>query len=124
MPNNFQAIHHLSMIISNIEQSIWFYCTVLKLELDPSRPKMSSDGLWLIINEQQQLHLLLTDNPYKSVKQAENLGLDRHVALKVKNLKAIMLCLDKYGIVYKMSQSGRQALFCRDPDNNTLEIQE
>ena len=124
MPNHFQAIHHVSMIISNIEQSIRFYCTVLELEIDPSRPKMSSEGLWLTINAQQQIHLLLTDDPYKSVKRPEHAGLDRHVALKVNDLKAIMMRLDKHGIAYKMSQSGRQALFCHDPDNNTLEIQE
>jgi len=124
MSNNFQSIHHVSMIISNIEQSIWFYCTVLELEIDSDRPKMSSEGLWLTINEQQQIHLLLTDDPYQSVKRPEYAGLDRHVALKVDDLKEIMMRLDRYKIVYKKSQSGRPALFCRDPDNNTLEIQE
>jgi len=124
MPNNFVAIHHVSMIISNIEQSMHFYCDILKLELDPSRPKMSSDGVWLNINEQQQIHLLLTNDPYKSVKRPKHAGLDRHLALKVKNLDEIKMRLEEHQISYTLSKSGRKALFCHDPDENTLEIQE
>ena len=124
MPDNFISIHHVSLIISSIEKSHWFYSTVLGLQVDLERPKLSSDGLWLTINEQQQLHLLLTDNPYRPVKRPEHAGLDRHVALKVKNLDAIITRLKKHKIGYTLSQSGRKALFCHDPDNNTLEIQE
>lgn len=124
MPNYFSAIHHISMIVSDIEQSKIFYCDVLKLEIDPNRPKMSSEGLWLNINEQQQIHLLLTDDPYKSVQRPEHAGLDRHVALKVKNFDDMKKHLKENGIAYTLSKSGRKALFCHDPDKNTLEIQE
>jgi len=124
MPDNFISIHHVSLIISNIEKSRWFYTTVLGLKVDLERPKLSSDGLWLIINKQQQLHLLLTDNPYKLVERPKHAGLDRHVALKVKNLDVIIARLKKHKITYTLSQSGRKALFCYDPDHNTLEIQE
>lgn len=124
MSNMFEAIHHVSVIISNIEQSTQFYCSVLGLEIDSNRPKMSSEGLWLNINMHQQLHLLLVDNdPYATVIKPDHHGLDRHVALKTKNFEEIKMRLDRYKVVYKMSQSGRQALFCRDPDGNTLEIQ-
>jgi len=122
--NYIEAIHHVSIIISNIEKSKKFYCDVLKLEIDPGRPKMSSKGLWLNINEQQQIHLLLTDDPYKSVQRPKHAGLDRHLALKVKNLDEIKMHLEEHQIAYTLSQSGRKALFCHDPNNNTLEIQE
>ena len=122
MSNSFETIHHVSLIISELERSEYFYCTVLGLKIDESRPKMSSDGLWLTINDSQQIHLLLTDDPYKSVQRPKHAGLDRHVALKANNFSQIKLHLDQYEIPYTMSKSGREALFCHDPDNNTLEI--
>lgn len=121
---NFKAIHHASLIVSNLEQSSWFYCTVLGLEIDPNRPKMSGEGLWLSINENQQIHLLLTDDPYQSVKRPEHAGLDRHLALKAIDFEKMKMRLDDYDISYKSSLSGRKALFCHDPDKNTLEIME
>lgn len=122
MSNGFIGIHHTSLIISDLEKSEYFYCAVLGLKIDPNRPKMSSDGLWLNINDQQQIHLLLTDNPYESVVLPEHAGLDRHVALKASDFMRIKLRLDKHKISYTMSKSGRNALFCHDPDSNTLEI--
>lgn len=122
MSNNFEAIHHISLIISDLKRSECFYCTILGLSIDSNRPKMSSDGLWLTINESQQIHLLLTDNPYKSVQRPKHAGLDRHVALKTNNFFKIKEHLDQYEIPYTMSKSGRKALFCHDPDNNILEI--
>lgn len=120
----FEAIHHISLIVSDIDQASWFYCTVLGLEIDPNRPKMSGEGVWLIINAHQQIHLLLTDDPYKLVKRPDHAGLDRHLALKTSNFEQIKEHLDKHEIAYKVSQSGRKALFCHDPDKNTLEILE
>jgi glyoxylase I family protein len=37
-------------------------------------------------------------------------------------LEPIQDALNKAGIIYTMSLSGRRALFCRDPDGNTIEI--
>ncbi len=122
MSNFFESIQHVSLIISNIERSKQFYAEVLGLAIDPNRPKMSSDGIWFNINSQQQIHLLLTDNPYKSVTPPTHAGLDRHVALRAKDFNAIKSRLDKYKIAYTLSKSGRNALFCRDPDKNILEI--
>jgi len=123
MVNNFIAIHHVSMIISDLTKAMDFYCNVLNLELDTSRPDLSFDGLWLNINEQQQIHLLLVDNP-DPLTRPEHGGRDRHAAFKVRDLSLIRMRLDEYKVAYTLSSSGRAALFCRDPDGNTLEIME
>lgn len=44
--------------------------------------------------------------------------------LGVKDMAALKSRLDAAGIAYTVSQSGRAALFCRDPDMNTLEFVE
>jgi len=121
MNTNFIAIHHTSYIVADINKSKHFYHTILGLEIDTSRPDLSFDGLWLNINESQQIHLLLVDNP-DPLERPKHGGRDRHTAFRVKQLSIIQTNLDKHGIAYTLSKSGRQALFCRDPDGNTLEI--
>ena len=44
------------------------------------------------------------------------------MALKVENIAELAARLDQAGIAYTLSQSGRGALFCRDPDQNVLEF--
>jgi extradiol dioxygenase family protein len=46
------------------------------------------------------------------------------VAFHVQELSQVANRLDAAGIVYTKSQSGRKALFCRDPDQNALEFVE
>ena len=115
------AIHHTSFIISNLEAARYFYSDVLGLAVDNNRPALSFDGLWLNINETQQIHLLCVENPDPAIRPQLG-GRDRHTAFITSNLTALQLRLDEEGIAYTPSQSGRTALFVRDPDGNTLEI--
>jgi len=117
----FKAIHHVSMIVSDLEKSLFFYCEVLGIALNASRPEMQFKGAWLDINEQQQIHLLQIDNP-DSIHRPEHGGRDRHTAFITEDIVSIEAKLTKANIIYTKSQSGRAALFCRDPDGNTLEI--
>lgn len=120
--DEIEAIHHVSFIVSDLNRSKVFYTEVLGLEIDPNRPKMSSEGLWLNINANQQIHLLLTDDPYRSVERPDHPGLDRHIALKATDFIKMKAHLDNNNISYTTSKSGRDALFFCDPDKNTLEI--
>ncbi|MDV3243488.1 MAG: glyoxalase [Methylocaldum sp.] len=82
---------------------------------------MPSDGVWYEIGA-QQIHLLQVPNPDAGAERPEHGGLDRHVALNVADLAAIKRDLEQAGVSYSVSKSGRPALFCRDPDNNTFEL--
>ena len=121
MSNNFIGIHHVSFIISDLSDAQHFYCDVLGLDIDNSRPNMSFDGFWVMVNQYQQIHFLVLDNP-DPIKRPEHGGRDRHAAFNVRDLSDIKSRLDKSKITYTVSKSGRDALFCRDPDGNTLEI--
>ncbi len=121
MESNFIAIHHVSFIISDVDKAKVFYCGVLGLPIDKTRPDLSFDGIWLDINAQQQIHLLVVNNP-DPLNRPEHGGRDRHAAFKVKDLNLICKQLDNAKILYTLSKSGRKALFCRDPDGNTLEL--
>lgn len=116
------GFHHATFITRDLSQARDFYEHVLGLFPDIKRPVMSFDGVWYDIAPQQQIHLMLLSNPEEGVVRPAHGGRDRHVALSVSSLAALIQKLEQAGIPYSVSQSGRRALFCRDPDENALEF--
>lgn len=119
---NIFALHHVSIIVSDTQQSLTFYCGLLGLTVDTSRPDLGYPGAWLDINPDQQIHLLELPNPEAGLSRPVHGGRDRHLALKCSDLDALAHRLEAAGIPVSRSKSGRQALFCRDPDDNAVEI--
>lgn len=120
MPKINYTLNHASLIISDINISLTFYRDVLGLQ-QVDRPDLGFPGAWFQLGD-QQIHLLELENPDPTTGRPVHGGRDRHVALNVEALAPIKDILDKNGIVYTMSISGRKALFCRDPDGNAIEI--
>ncbi len=58
----------------------------------------------------------------KPQQHTQHGGRDRHVAMRVRDLPQLIARLNAAGVTYSVSQSGRRALFCRDPDQNALEF--
>lgn len=114
-------LHHASLLVADTRRSLAFYQDLLGLDIDPSRPDLGFPGAWLKVGG-QQIHLLELDNPDALADRPEHGGRDRHTAFLVDNLDAIRAKLDQAGIDYSNSRSGRRALFCRDPDRNTIEL--
>lgn len=115
-------ILHASFLIADLGRSLAFYTDILGLEVDPARPDLGYPGAWLTLAEGQQLHLLQLPNPDPVAGRPAHGGRDRHVALAVNSISAIADRLAASGVPYSLSKSGRQALFCRDPDGNALEF--
>ncbi|HFC91362.1 MAG TPA: glyoxalase [Leucothrix mucor] len=118
---SFLGVHHISMIVADTERALVFYRDILGLQVATDRPDLDFKGAWLIITNQQQIHLLEVPNP-DSPQRPQHGGRDRHVALQVSDLENLRLRLDANKIAYTISKSGRKALFCRDFDANTLEF--
>ena len=116
------GIHHTTFLTSDLERARRFYETILDLNVDIKRPQMSFDGVWYDLANNQQIHLMRLPNPEIGLQRPTHGGRDRHVALRVKNLARLMQRLEQAGIAYPLSQAGRRALFCRDPDGNALEF--
>lgn len=120
MNNNTCNLHHVSLIVSDTGKSLEFYCGILGLEI-AERPALDFPGAWLKVGD-QQIHLLELANPDSIDGRPQHGGRDRHTALTVQDLTMVRQCLEEAGIVYTMSRSGREALFCRDPDANAIEL--
>lgn len=116
-----KKLHHASVVSSNLEVSRAFYEGVLGLEVNPSRPNFPYGGIWYDIGE-QMIHLLVVPNPDAGVTRPPHGGVDRHTALLVEDLDALVAALEQANVPYSVSKSGRRALFCRDPDQNALEF--
>ena len=116
------GILHATFLTSDLIKSRAFYENVLGLRADTKRPQMSFDGVWYDTAPNQQIHLMVLPDPEKGLLRPQHGGRDRHVALAVSDLAALMQRLDAAGIIYTLSKSGRRALFCRDPDGNALEF--
>lgn len=116
------AIHHASVIVSDVDKSLHFYCDILGFEPDNSRPDLSFAGAWLKAGESQGVHLLQLPNPDPTHNRPPHGGRDRHTAFSVSSIEALKHKLNTAGIDFTESKSGRTALFCRDPDGNALEL--
>jgi glyoxylase I family protein len=116
-----KRIAHASVIVADTERALAFYRDLLGLQVDPSRPDLGYPGAWLALGD-QQLHLLELPNPDPVCGRPAHGGRDRHTAIQVRGLGALKAALEAAGVPCTVSRSGRPALFCRDPDGNTLEL--
>jgi catechol 2,3-dioxygenase-like lactoylglutathione lyase family enzyme len=116
------GLHHATFLTGDLVKSRQFYEGVLGLQVDNNRPEMSFDGVWYQITPSQQLHLMLLNNPEAGLQRPQYGGRDRHVAFFVSDIALLIEHLKAAGVAYTQSQSGRLAVFCRDPDDNALEF--
>ncbi|MEK6772169.1 MAG: VOC family protein [Pseudomonadota bacterium] len=117
----YLEIAHVSVLVAKTERALCFYRDVLGLRVLPERPDLGYPGAWLAVGG-QQIHLLELPNMDANTGRPAHGGRDRHTAILVRNLALVREALHLAGIAYTSSRSGRDALFCRDPDGNALEF--
>jgi catechol 2,3-dioxygenase-like lactoylglutathione lyase family enzyme len=108
-------IHHVSVVITEVERSRRFYRDVLGLK-EIAKPKtFDFVVLWFDLGN-QQLHLLLKDRP-DSISP-------RHFALRVKDVAAARRYFAAHGIATLETTAipGADRFFIADPDANRIEI--
>jgi len=115
------AIDHCSLIVANTAKALEFYQGILGMAVDESRPDLGYPGAWLKMAN-SQIHLLELPNPDPLHNRPAHGGRDRHLALRVADLNTVIQRLQQAGISYSQSKSGRAALFCRDFDENAIEL--
>lgn len=135
---DFLEIAHASVLVADTERALRFYRDVLGLRVLPDRPDLGYLGAWLAVGG-QQIHLLELPSPAGQdvrMPRAQGYagaadptdnrpthgGRDRHVAISVRELAPLKAALERHGVAYTLSRSGRAAVFCRDPDGNALEF--
>lgn len=120
-----KSIAHASFLVADVEKSLEFYCGVLEMKLNETRPDFAFKGAWIDIGDSgQQIHLMQLPNPDAQDDRPEHGGRDKHVALMVEDIELLEKNLVAANVTFTKSKSGRAAFFCRDPDGNALEFAE
>ncbi|KAL7096000.1 hypothetical protein ACP275_10G057600 [Erythranthe tilingii] len=117
------GVHHVGILCENLERSLDFYQNILGLTINEARPhdKLPYRGAWLWVGA-EMIHLMELPNPDPLTGRPEHGGRDRHACIAIRHVSKLKDILDKAGIPYTLSRSGRPAIFTRDPDANALEF--
>ena len=121
------GVHHVAIIVKDMQRTMDFYQGILGLAINPARPKdkLPYDGAWLWIGD-EMIHIMELPNPDPDDIESRPThgGRDRHFCIGCMDIQPLMDALDANKIEYTKSKSGRPAIFFRDPDSNTLEVVE
>lgn len=91
------ALLHATFLVEDLIGSRNFYESVLGLRLDEKCHEMDFPGVWYDVGA-QQIHLMQLPNPEQGLQRPAYGGRDRHVALAVNDLNALMQKLDTAAI--------------------------
>ncbi|ERN51647.1 VOC family protein [Alkalihalophilus marmarensis] len=114
-------LHHVSLVVKDLNQSIQFYKEILKLE-EIERPGFDFRGAWFQIGG-GQLHLIEDRNKIEEKKIIDSRG--HHFAIRVEDYDQALSWLKKKGIEViekPLSKSGFAQIFCLDPDGHIIEL--
>ena len=109
------GIHHVGLLVDNLDAALGFYIGVLGLRVRPDRPDFGVPGVWLDIGEGQQLHLFAGGTPADG---------GQHVALGVADLDGALEKLRQHSIrfwAYPKVGPFVQAVI-HDPCGNRVEL--
>jgi len=133
---NIQAIHHVSLPVSDLERSVLFYSEILGLK-QIDRPPFDFPGAWFQMGS-NQLHLIKSDHPtFREGKGVD--ARDIHFAIRVGSFHDALFALKEKGYkelgtdeetsdefksmrVNPRSTAGFPQIYILDPDRNIIEI--
>jgi catechol 2,3-dioxygenase-like lactoylglutathione lyase family enzyme len=108
------GIHHVGLVVTDVEAARRFYLEHLGLSERDDRPDFGFAGAWLQVGE-QQVHLI------EGREAAPGAG---HFALAVDDLDGVVAELRQSGVMVSdpvPAGTGRQS-FVRDPSGNVIEL--
>lgn len=93
------SVHHIAIIVSNIEKAREFYIKKLGFEAIRENYRKERDDwkLDLRVDEHTELEIFAEKNPPKRVNRPEACGL-RHLAFRVESVEETVKELDEIGI--------------------------
>lgn len=123
------SVHHIAIIVSDIEKAREFYIKKLGFEAIRENYRKERDDwkLDLRVDEHTELEVFAEKNPPKRVNRPEACGL-RHLAFRVASVEETVKELDEIGIecepIRTDTYTGEKMTFFFDPDGLPLEIHE
>jgi glyoxylase I family protein len=128
-----EAIHHVSLAVTDLERSRRFYREILGLQEIP-RPPFDFPGAWFSAGPSQQVHLIV--HPHSTFRTAKGLdNRDGHFAVRVASYRQTVEYLHSLGyredaadnpfqqfVLQPHATAGFPQIYVLDPDRNVIEI--
>jgi len=119
----YEAIHHVSIAVTDVEKAKHFYGDVLGLQ-EIERPNFDFEGAWYKVGN-QQIHLIAFPTAQTLRGTTKLSSREGHFALRVADYDKTFRHLTSKGIEIldkRKSKSGFAQIFCADPDGNLIEL--
>jgi Lactoylglutathione lyase and related lyases len=119
-----QRLHHVAVVVSDLEAAKDFYGRILGLK-EIARPPFDFPGAWYDLGEGSQLHLIVHPGARAVRGTREIDGKDAHFALRVESYEETLAHLKREGVEAvgnPHSITGWAQIFCCDPDGNVIEL--
>lgn len=117
------GIHHVSLIVTDLEKANLFYKEILCLR-EIERPPFDFSGAWYAVGEhEQQLHLIVHNGETKRSGGIDTR--DGHFAMRVHDYEQTIKWLIQNNIEHKANRNsitGFAQIFLMDPDHNVIEL--
>ena len=117
------ALHHVSLVVTDLTRAKAFYGGLLGLAELP-RPPFSFDGAWYAVGD-RQLHLTV-HNPTRTLRGTTQIdSRDGHFALRVRDYEDMLSYLRSRGVPVKESRENVTPwaqIYITDPDGNVIEL--
>ncbi|WP_373229316.1 VOC family protein [Cohnella sp.] len=117
------GIHHVSLIVTNLERAVAFYRDIVGLKVI-QRPPFDFPGTWFAIGAGgQQLHLIVHDGETLRSRGIDTR--DGHFAIRVRDFDESVEWLRQHNIEHKANRNsitGFAQIFLLDPDRNVIEL--
>jgi len=127
-----QAIHHVSLGVTDLDRSRAFYRDILGLD-EITRPPFNFPGAWFAAGEAQQLHLIVHSNSTLRIGKGLD-NRDNHFAVRIASYQAGVAELRAKGYredaddplqilrLQPHATAGFPQIYILDPDRNVIEI--
>jgi catechol 2,3-dioxygenase-like lactoylglutathione lyase family enzyme len=128
-----EAIHHVSLPVTDLERSVRFYREILGLR-QIERPPFGFPGAWFAVGESQQVHLIVHEGATFRGQKAINTR-DGHVAVRVSSYRRTVEFLQSKGYredaepmdllslrLQPHATAGFPQIYILDPDRHVIEI--
>jgi glyoxylase I family protein len=120
----YSGIHHVSLLITNLKEALYFYEGILGFRQNKKRPQFDFPGVWYDIGN-TQLHLIV--DPEGGTRRTTNEinSRDAHFAIRVKDMDKLLQILEHHGVPYINKPDNKtewHQLYVYDPDGNLIEF--
>ncbi|KIL48434.1 VOC family protein [Jeotgalibacillus campisalis] len=120
----YEGIHHVSLLVTDIERSKRFYGDTLGFEESVDRPAFDFTGAWYQVGN-TQIHLIVHDNG-KTLRGTNKIdSRDGHFAVRVIDMEAFLEKLKDKDIKLIDKPTNKtewHQVFVADPDGNIIEF--